>query len=166
VQEAIRTPPAIPTTNPNGSSSPSSTQLPPSMIPKIKLPAGIGGRNTGQNTGQNRQDPNSTDTSGQSPIGIPTGTSVEEYRRADEYLQQLAIRTGGRVNLASSKENMAFAFSKIADELRQYYTLGYYPLNETDTGKKRRIKVKVNREKVVVRTRDSYILGDKKRKKK
>jgi VWFA-related protein len=171
VQAALRTPQPIPGTNPGGTtSSPSSTQLPPSMIPQIKLPGGIGGQNTGRNrqdpnNPRNRQDPNSTDFPSQSPIGIPTGTSVEEYRRADEYLQQLAIRTGGTVNLASSKENMAFAFSKIADELRQYYTLGYYPLNEVDTGKKRRIKVKVNREKVVVRTRDSYILGDKKRKK-
>jgi hypothetical protein len=61
---------------------------------------------------------------------------------------------------------MALSFSRIADELRQFYTIGYYPANDTDTGKTRRVKVKVNREKTVVRTKVSYILGDKKPKKK
>jgi Ca-activated chloride channel homolog len=101
------------------------------------------------------------------PSGIPStnGTSPEEYERADKFLRELAMRSGGRLNQASDAGNMALAFSRIADELRQFYTLGFYPQNEQDTGRKRRLKVKVNREKVSVRSRDSYTLGEKKTKK-
>ncbi len=173
VQQALRNPIPIPIGNQGGTpTSPSSTQLPPSVRPKpIQLPFPQRGQTTSRDPRDtrdpnNRQDPNGTGFPNDSPIGIPTGTSVEEYRRADEYLKELASRTGGTMNIASSKENMAFSFSKIADELRQYYTIGYYPQNDTDVGKKRRLKVKVNREKVVVRSRDSYILGEKKGKKK
>ena len=170
VQQALRNPTPIPIGNQGGTpTSPSSTQLPPSVRPKpIQLPFPQRGQTTSRDPRDpnNRQDPNGNGFPNDSPIGIPTGTSVEEYRRADEYLKELALRTGGTMNIASSKENMAFSFSKIADELRQYYTIGYYPQNDTDVGKKRRLKVKVNREKVVVRSRDSYILGEKNSKKK
>jgi Ca-activated chloride channel homolog len=103
----------------------------------------------------------------QTPTGIPStnGTSAEEYDRADKFLQELATRSGGRINQASDTANMALAFSRIADELRQFYSIGFYPQNEQDTGRKRRLKVKVNREKVSVRTRDSYTIGGKKSKK-
>jgi VWFA-related protein len=173
VQEAMRQPVPIPIGNQGGTpSQPSSTQLPPSMKPKpISLPFPSRGQPNNRdprdpNDPRNQRDPNGIGYPTDQPIGIPTGTSVEEYRRADEYLNQLALRTGGRLNTASSKENMALSFSRIADELRQFYTIGYYPANDTDIGKTRRVKVKVNREKTVVRTKVSYILGDKKPKKK
>jgi Ca-activated chloride channel homolog len=102
----------------------------------------------------------------QSRIPSTNGTSAEEYDRADKFLEELALRSGGRLNQASDAANMALAFSRIADELRQFYTIGFYPQNEQDTGRKRRLKVKVNREKVAVRTRDSYTIGEKKSKKK
>jgi Ca-activated chloride channel homolog len=114
-------------------------------------------------TGTNDPFPNGNQT----PTRIPStnGTSAEEYDRADKFLQELATRSGGRINQASDRANMALAFSRIADELRQFYSIGFYPQNEQDTGRKRRLKVKVNREKVSVRTRDSYTIGGKKSKK-
>ena len=89
------------------------------------------------------------------------GTSAEDYRKADEYLNELANRTSGRLYKASSTGNLALAFSNIAAELRQFYSLGYYPKIEAKTGSRRKIKVRVNRPNVAVRSRDFYIVGKK-----
>ena len=53
------------------------------------------------------------------------------------------------------------AFAKIASELREFYSLGYYPKEEGEPGSTRRIKVRVNQENVVVRARDSYVIPKK-----
>jgi VWFA-related protein len=102
------------------------------------------------------------------PPSIPTigtpggrGTSAEEYRRAEEYLNQLALRTGGRIYLADSFGNLNSAFSKIASELREYYSLGFNPPDGTESGRLRKIKVRVDKPDVAVKARDSYVLGKK-----
>ena len=89
------------------------------------------------------------------------GTTAEEYRRAEEYLDQLAIRTGGRIYHANSTGNLADAFSRIASELREFYSLGYYPLTERVAGNKTRVKVRVDRTGLAVRTRDGYVISRK-----
>ena len=100
------------------------------------------------------------------PILLPTigtpggaGTSADDYRRAEEYLDQLAVRTGGRAYLADSFGNLSSAYSKIAGELREYYSLGFYPPEGAEPGKLRRLKVKVDRPELAVRSRDSYVIG-------
>ena len=102
-------------------------------------------------------------TGGGGGIGTPgsQGTSVEDYRKADEYLNEMANRTGGTLYKASSVGNLSLAFSNIAAELREYYSLGYYPKEDAKTGKKRKIKVRVNQNGLVVRARDGYIVGKK-----
>lgn len=104
------------------------------------------------------------------PASIPTiatpgdrGTSAEDYRRAEEYLNQLAMRTGGRIYLADSFGNLNSAFSKIASELREYYSLGFNPPDGSESGRLRRIKVRVDKPDVAVKARDSYVLGKKTR---
>ncbi|MEQ1923146.1 MAG: VWA domain-containing protein [Pyrinomonadaceae bacterium] len=99
----------------------------------------------------------------QSSVGTASsaGTSVEEYEKAKEYLDQLAFRTGGRLYEATTTTNLADAYSKIASELREFYSLGYYPKENRTAGKKTSIKVKVDREGVVVRTRDGYLVPKK-----
>ncbi len=102
------------------------------------------------------------------PFPVPTtgggstpssaGTTTEDYKRAEEYLNEMASRTGGRVYQASNTGNLAAAFSDIAGELRQYYSLGYYPKENAKTGKTRKIKVRVNRNDAVVRARSSYVV--------
>ena len=94
-----------------------------------------------------------------SGVGTPSsqGTSAEDYRKADEYLNQMADRTGGRLYKASTTANLALAFSNIAAELREYYSLGYYPKEDAKTGKKRKIKVRVTQTGLVVRARDGYV---------
>ncbi len=84
------------------------------------------------------------------------GTTAEEYQKADEYLNEMANRTGGRLYKASTIDNLSTAFSRIASELREYYSLGFYPKEETEVGKKHRIKVRVDRRGVIVKARDSY----------
>ncbi|MEP6901961.1 MAG: VWA domain-containing protein [Actinomycetota bacterium] len=91
-------------------------------------------------------------------MGVPNskGTTAEEYKKADEYLNEMANRTGGRLYKASTIANLSTAFSNIASELREYYSLGFYPKDETEGGKKHKIKVRVDRPGVVVKSRDSY----------
>lgn len=85
------------------------------------------------------------------------GTTGAEYKRAEEYLNEMANRTGGRIYQAENTGNLALAFSKIASELREYYSLGYYPKDDAKTGKIRRLKVRVDRVGAVARARASYI---------
>jgi VWFA-related protein len=89
------------------------------------------------------------------------GTTPEDYQKAGEYLNEIATRTGGTVYQATTTVNLAQAFSDIAAELREFYSIGYYPTGEAKPGKKRKIKVKVNQNNVAVRARDGYVVGKK-----
>ncbi|HEX6278546.1 MAG TPA: VWA domain-containing protein [Pyrinomonadaceae bacterium] len=97
-------------------------------------------------------------------MGTPSdkGTTPEEYARGEEYLNQLAIRTGGRIFVADTLVNLSSAFAKIASELREFYSLGYYPTDEGQPGKVRKIKVKVDQPNAAVKARDSYVVGESK----
>jgi Ca-activated chloride channel family protein len=99
-------------------------------------------------------------------IGTPSGqgTSAEDYQKATEYLGELATRTGGRVHQAGTTADLALAFSNIAAELRQLYSLGYYPKEEGKPGQRRKIKVRAIKSGLVVKARDSYIVGKKEKK--
>lgn len=92
-------------------------------------------------------------------VGQPStrGTTAEDYRRAEEYLEQMAIRTGGQEYVADSLAHLTDAFSKIASELREFYSIGYYPSSERVAGKKTSVKVKVDEPGVVVRARDGFL---------
>jgi len=76
------------------------------------------------------------------------------YRRADEYLTELAQTSGGVVERADSITDLNAAFGRIAEELRRQYLLGYYPDDKSD--KARRINVRVSRSGAVVRARPGY----------
>lgn len=89
------------------------------------------------------------------------GTTAEDYQKAGEYLSEMANRSGGRIYQADTGANLVTAFSKIAAELREYYSIGYYPKEESKNGKKHKIKVKVDNKDLVVRAKDSYVVGQK-----
>jgi Ca-activated chloride channel family protein len=91
--------------------------------------------------------------------GGTNGSSPEDYRRANSYLQDLAYKTGARVYRAESTRDLSQSFANIAEELRRQYSLGYYPKNVAQAGQRRQIRVRVNRPDLVVRARDSYIAG-------
>lgn len=81
----------------------------------------------------------------------------EAYKRATLYLRLLADKTSGHFQYADSAKNLARSFERIASQLRQQYTLGYYPKNKASDAKPRQIKVEVGVPKVTVDTRKSYI---------
>jgi len=91
--------------------------------------------------------------------GAPiSGATQADYDRADQYLQGMAEKTGGRLYRANDPAELAKAFASIAEELRRQYSLGYYPQTETGDGTERRaIKVSVKRPNVAVRARNSYL---------
>jgi VWFA-related protein len=86
------------------------------------------------------------------------GSTRAEYEKADHYLHGLADKTGARLYRADDPQQLARAFSMIAEELGRQYSLGYYPKTDVLTsGEQRQIKVRVNRPDLAVRARDSYI---------
>ena len=89
--------------------------------------------------------------------GGGAGSSRDEYRRAGEYLRNLAWMTGGRHQDASDLRNLERAFTSIAEELRRQYTLGYHPSRQAAAASRRQLKVRVKRPNLVVRARDSYV---------
>lgn len=95
-------------------------------------------------------------------VGTPgdRGTTIEEYEHGREYLERLALWTGGTIYLADTVGNLNRAYARIASELREFYSLGYYPKEFDGRGRTRRIKVKVDRANVAVRARDSYVVSE------
>ena len=91
--------------------------------------------------------------------GGTNGSSPEDYRRANSYLQELAYKTGARVHRADTTRDLSQSFALIAEELRRQYSIGYYPKNVAQAGQRRQLRVRVNRPDLVVRARDSYIAG-------
>lgn len=61
----------------------------------------------------------------------------------DKNLRVLCEETGGRVFLPSQKVELFRAFTQVEKDLRQEYVLFYTPQNQSKTGKKREIRVKL-----------------------
>lgn len=85
-----------------------------------------------------------------------TRTLDKLYGEANAHLQLITSRTAGAVFPAETFEATRSAFAKIAEELRNQYLLGYYPVNEKPDGKYHKIKVEVARKDVQVRARPGY----------
>ena len=89
-----------------------------------------------------------------------------EYKIAGEYLHALAEKSGGRlfpvmlkapINKGDKIPDLTQPFTQIVGELREQYSLGYYP-QQTDAAKARHeIKVHVDKPGVAVRSRTSYV---------
>ena len=73
-----------------------------------------------------------------------------------KYLQQLAEKTGGRYFMAADGNTIRRSFAQVAEELRRQYVLGYHPNELAQRGQERKIRVKVDRQRVAVRARKSY----------
>ncbi|HEY7184162.1 MAG TPA: VWA domain-containing protein [Blastocatellia bacterium] len=86
----------------------------------------------------------------------PRGARRDDYQRAAQYLRALADRSGARLYRADTTDNLKKAYSQIAEELRHQYSLSYYPSNTALDGSYRRIRVRVERPKLVVRAREGY----------
>lgn len=99
-------------------------------------------------------------------LGIPIGgtapgTSSAEYAVGKQYLEDLASYTGGRVfRPEATPGGLTRAFEGIAEELRRQYNIGYIPEEDSLPGQRKIIKVRVNQPDLIVRSRDSYIVGE------
>lgn len=106
-----------------------------------------------------------TQSSSQTTYGTPKasgpGTSIGDYKLADQFLHQLATKTGGRRYQANERTQLKDAFSKIAEELRHQYSLGYYPQTTLQSGERREIRVRVDKPELAVRARDSYVQANR-----
>jgi len=88
------------------------------------------------------------------------GQSAAEYALGKKYLEELALYTGGRVfRPEATPGGLTAAFEGIAEELRRQYNIGYIPTDEGKTGQRKQIRVRVDRPNLVLRSRDSYIVG-------
>lgn len=90
--------------------------------------------------------------------GFPGGpaSSPVDYRRANEYLHEIALESGGQYYRGDTIVGLSAAFGELAEELRRQYSIGYYP-PKGQAGQRRDIKVRVNQPGLVVKARDNYI---------
>ena len=104
---------------------------------------------------------------GSFPLNPPSYANKEYYYKRieeiDQYMKDLALKTGGRPFQIEDIANLEETFKMVADELGKQYGLGYYP-NPLENGQKkqvRQIKVKVNKPNLAVRARSSYVIEKK-----
>jgi VWFA-related protein len=91
-------------------------------------------------------------------MASPCRSTKADYDRADQYLHSLADKTGGRLYQANDNAQLAEAFTRIAEELRRQYSLGYYPkADNVESSAPRQIKVRVRQPNLAVKARDSYL---------
>jgi VWFA-related protein len=79
------------------------------------------------------------------------------YARANRYLSYLSDKTGGRFFYADTLNHLREVFTRIAQELREQYSVGYYAKDLGQGNEKRRIKVRVVVPGVAVRARSGYV---------
>lgn len=73
-----------------------------------------------------------------------------------EYMDLLAEETGGLLVDASKFEDVGTAFKRIALELANQYSIGYYPAKRTGEGLYRTIEIKLKKPGLAVRTKKGY----------
>lgn len=88
------------------------------------------------------------------------GTTAEEYALGRKYLEDISDATGGRVfRPESTPGGLTRAFEGIAEELRRQYNIGFVPKDEGKRGQRKQIRVRVDRPNLILRARDSYVVG-------
>lgn len=93
-----------------------------------------------------------------SDLRTPSGDRLDvAYARADRYLRLMTAKSGGRFHYADTVKRLTEVFTQIAKELREQYSVGYYPKNQGPEADRRLIKVRVSMPGVVVRARQSYL---------
>jgi Ca-activated chloride channel family protein len=79
------------------------------------------------------------------------------HRQEFKQLLRVVEESGGRLLEVGSPEKIESAFGDIITELRDHYVLGYYPSNRKGDGSWHKVRVKVTRPGVGVRTSAGYI---------
>jgi Ca-activated chloride channel homolog len=84
------------------------------------------------------------------------------YQRGTTYLRLLADKSGGRYFEATSVRKLSETFARVGSELRQQYSLGYYPKERGEAGRPRKIAVRVDAPGATVRARKGYVFKPRK----
>ena len=87
---------------------------------------------------------------------IGSGSDVLGLRRGQNEMKEFAAQTGGRYLHTPQGDKLEEAFIGIVDELRNQYTLTYYPTNNKRDGHWRKLGVDVSRPGLTTRTRKGY----------
>lgn len=77
-------------------------------------------------------------------------------RRGRKEMQEFASQTGGRYIHSPQGDKLEEGFVQIVDELRNQYTLTYYPTNQKRDGRWRKLSVAVGRQGLSTRSRRGY----------
>lgn len=113
----------------------------------------VTGRYPDDRTTRDRRPPRNADEASDASIAAMLDLL---YRTADDYLNEMARATGGRLVRADNPLMLPAAFRQIADELGTQYSLGYYPTNTARDGKYRKVRVRTTRKDAALRTRPGY----------
>jgi len=84
------------------------------------------------------------------------GSGEKEYLYGARYLNEMAERSGARLQKAETIADVNQAFHEIAEELRHQYSISYYPANEKRDGSYRKVRVVVGKPDAAVRARKGY----------
>jgi VWFA-related protein len=80
--------------------------------------------------------------------------------KAKKALQQIATASGGLAFFPESVDDVHNICEQVAHDIRNQYTLGYYPTNDRRDGSYRSVQVDIipprGRGKLVARTRNGY----------
>ena len=85
-------------------------------------------------------------------------TIAHSSNQAREELKKLADATGAYAHFPINPDKCREVMDKIAREVSEHYTIGYYPTNQARDGRWRKLRVTVVQPsaKYVVRTRPGY----------
>src|SRR5277367_2619855 len=93
-------------------------------------------------------------------IGLLGDETKKGKTKAKRALQQIAQASGGLAFFPENVEDVHAICEQVAHDIRNQYTLGYYPTNERNDGSYRTVQVEVipprGRGKLVARTRNGY----------
>jgi VWFA-related protein len=78
------------------------------------------------------------------------------YGTRPDIAKRIADATGGRVIDVSSMKHIREAFDQISEELRNQYTIGYYPTNAQADGKFRKLRVEATEKDLHILARKGY----------
>ena len=147
------------------------SQVPFDYDMRIPLPPGLGGPDTTSPEFPKVKKPKIEINPRTTPAIIVDGKRVDQspepkdqitqtldklYGDADSYLNELTLRTGGRLFPACDFDDSRAAFAAVADELRNQYFIGYYSPRKKNDGRYHKIKVEVKWKDSKVRSRPGY----------
>lgn len=93
-------------------------------------------------------------------IGLLSEESKKNAKRAKKALEQIALASGGLAYFPESVNDVHTICEQVAHDIRNQYTLAYYPTNTKRDGSFRTVQVEVipprGRGKLVARTRNGY----------